>query len=211
LAVTAIFARSLSITMDTTRCPLYRFPKKRKGSFPEEIEVVSRKMVNFFAAAWRVERRNSAKQMVAMNLDMNLEKQMVAMNLDMQNLKDDIDKVNEEKMEKLQKMEVDLQASLDCLRGLGQTTEMNAKAAMTLRDDQETLATNQVQVRDMFKRRLKELESVQGNFSEENAKLKGVLTTMMRTSANEIAKVRGEMAIMVTTIADGRKLNECVE
>ena len=152
--------------MDTTRCPLYRFPKKRRRSVPEEIEVVSRKMVNFFAAAWRLERKN-AKQ------NDGYEKQMVSMNLDMRNLKEDVDKVNEVKIKaldgKLQMMEDKLTQSLDCLMKVAMTLRVDQEKLATnqvqLQTDQETISTNVVQVVDKIKTRFKDLEN-------ENAKLK---------------------------------------
>ena len=57
---------------------------------------------------------------------------------------------------------------------------------MQLRTDQETLATNLVQVVEKVQARFKNFEKVQANFIEENAKLKGEMATMMRTIANEI-------------------------
>ena len=153
--------------MDTIRCPLYRLPKKRRISVLEEIEVVSRKMVNFFAAVWRLVFRKNAKQ------NDGDEKQMVSVNLDMRNLKEDVDKVNEVKIKvldgKLQMMEDKLTQSLDCLMKVAMTLLVDREKLATnqvqLQTHQETISTNVVQVVDRIKTRFKDLEN-------ENAKLK---------------------------------------
>lgn len=191
--------------MDTAR-PLYPIPKKRRRSILAETEVVSRRMVNFFAAAWRLERKSARqndgfrKQMASRCMDLpkleDYEKQLVSMNLDMQKLKEDVDKINEVKIktfdekqfqEKLQVMEDKLAQSLDGF----------AKVASALRTDQEKLATNLVQATTTCLNGLQDLEKQSASSSpfglqdlekKVRAKLQEEMTTTMREVANETWK-----------------------
>ena len=87
-------------------------------------------------------------------------------------------------------LEEKLTQSLDCFMKVAMALRTDqvklATTLVQLRTEQETLTTNVVQIVDKIKARLKDLEHVQANFMEENAKLKGEMATMMRTIANEI-------------------------
>ena len=100
-----------------------------------------------------------------------------------------------------------LKTLLDCFMQVAMTLRTDQAQLRTdqvqLQTDQETIITTFVQVGEKTKTRFKDLENVQASFIEENAKLKGVMATMMRTTANEIAKLKGEMATMMRTIANG--------
>ena len=87
-----------------------------------------------------------------------------------------VDKVNEVKIKaldgKLQMMEDKLTQSLDCLMTVAMTLrgdqEKLATNQVQLQTDQETISTNVVQVVDKIKTRFKDLEIVQANLLKAN-------------------------------------------